>query len=91
MTPGHLIPSPLDDIVLRAEDDFLTGLFFIDQKYFPSIPFARRQHAVAPLIQQAQEKLAEFFAGERRVFTIPFRLRGTPFQRRVWTELAAVP
>jgi len=46
---------------------------------------------VAPLIQQAQEKLAEFFAGERRVFTIPFRLRGTPFQRRVWTELAAVP
>jgi len=35
MTPGHLIPSPLDDIVLRAEDDFLTGLFFIDQNTFP--------------------------------------------------------
>ncbi|WP_334026372.1 methylated-DNA--[protein]-cysteine S-methyltransferase [Burkholderia gladioli] len=91
MTPGYLIPSPLGDIFLRAEDDFLTGLFFVDQNSFPSIPFARRQHTAAPLIHLAQEQIAEFFAGERCMFTVPFRLRGTPFQRRVWKELAAVP
>lgn len=91
MTPGYLISRPLGDMVLRAEDDFVTGLFFADQNHFPSNPFARRQHTAAPLIRLVREQIAEFFAGERRAFTVPFHLRGTPFQRRVSKEVAAVP
>ncbi|WP_322060456.1 methylated-DNA--[protein]-cysteine S-methyltransferase [Paraburkholderia sp. J63] len=91
MTPGYLTSSPLGDIALRVEDDFLTGLFFSGQKYFPPIPLTRIQGKAPPLVRHAQEQIAEFFAGERRVFTVPIALRGTAFQRRVWTVLAAIP
>jgi len=91
MTPGYLIPSPLGDIALRVEDDFLTGLFFSGQKYFPPIPLTRILDKAHPLVLHAQEELEEFFASKRHVFTVPIALRGTPFQRRVWTVLAAIP
>jgi methylated-DNA-[protein]-cysteine S-methyltransferase len=91
MTPGYLIPSPLGDIAMRVEDDFLTGLFFAGQKYFPSIPLTRIHSKAPPLVLHARQQIEEFFAGERRVFTVPVALRGTVFQRRVWAALAAIP
>ena len=30
------MPGPLGDILLRAEDDALTGVYFVGQKYFPA-------------------------------------------------------
>jgi methylated-DNA-[protein]-cysteine S-methyltransferase len=91
MTPGYLISSPLGDIALRIEDDFLTGLFFVGQKYFPRISLTRILDNGPPLALHAQQQIAEFFAGERRVFTLPLGLRGTPHQRRVWQVLSAIP
>jgi methylated-DNA-[protein]-cysteine S-methyltransferase len=91
MTPGYLIPSPLGDIVLRVEDDFLTGVFFVGQKYFPPIASMPVRRDAPPLVREAQQQIDAFFGGERRVFTLPLQLRGTPFQRRVWRELAAIP
>ena len=44
----------------------------------------------APLLQ-CRRQLAEYFRGERRAFDFPYVFDGTPFQRSVWTELAAVP
>ncbi|UOF90049.1 methylated-DNA--[protein]-cysteine S-methyltransferase [Fodinisporobacter ferrooxydans] len=36
-------------------------------------------------------QLAEYFGGNRREFTCPLDLRGTPFQVRVWHELLLIP
>jgi methylated-DNA-[protein]-cysteine S-methyltransferase len=36
-------------------------------------------------------QLAEYFAGERRGFDLELAEAGTPFQRRVWAELRAIP
>lgn len=36
-------------------------------------------------------QLDEYFAGERREFSIPLRLIATPFQQRVWQSLADIP
>ena len=36
-------------------------------------------------------QLREYFAGGRREFSIPFALSGTPFQQKVWAELAKIP
>ena len=35
MIECHIAPSPLGHLVYRAEDDHLTGLFFVGQKHFP--------------------------------------------------------
>jgi len=92
MTLGYLLSSPLGSIALRADDDALTGFFFVDQKYFPSLQLIGEQHEDVPrVIAQAREQLREFFAGERRVFDLPLRLNGTAFQVRVWEELSRIP
>lgn len=43
------------------------------------------------LIEEAEGQLGEYFRGERTRFDLPFRLQGTPFQQRVWSELARIP
>lgn len=91
MIPGYLVSSPLGDIALRAEDDLLTGVFFVGQKYYPSLLLGTDARNVPRVIRQAEEQLAEFFRGERRVFDVPLQLRGTPFQRRVWQALSSIP
>jgi methylated-DNA-[protein]-cysteine S-methyltransferase len=91
MTPGYRIASPLGDIVLRVEDDVLTGLFFVGQKYFPALSIVSVQQSMPLVARQAQTQLGEFFAGERRIFTVPLHRRGTAFQRLVWKELSSIP
>lgn len=91
MIADYLIPSPLGEIALREEDGYLTGVFFVGQKYFPPLAFAQPGSSVPDVIRDARNQLMAFFAGERRVFTVPVRLRGTAFQRRVWRELALIP
>jgi methylated-DNA-[protein]-cysteine S-methyltransferase len=44
-----------------------------------------------PLLARAAEQLDQYFAGERRDFDLPLAPSGTPFQRRVWTEMARIP
>ncbi len=43
------------------------------------------------LTDQAARELAEYLAGKRRAFTVPYRFKGTPFRLRVWQELVKVP
>ncbi|MGL4177066.1 MAG: methylated-DNA--[protein]-cysteine S-methyltransferase [Dermatophilaceae bacterium] len=47
--------------------------------------------ASVDVLAEAHRQLAEYFAGERRVFDLPLRPAGTAFQQRVWTLLATVP
>ncbi len=36
-------------------------------------------------------QLKEYLAGDRRVFSFPYRLMGTDFQNNIWTEIAKIP
>jgi methylated-DNA-[protein]-cysteine S-methyltransferase len=92
-----LIPSPFGAMLLRAEEDALTGLYFVGQKYFPPdgphFPDAASTASVAPprVLAESAEQLAEYFAGERQRFTVPLQMAGSTFQRRVWSELVKIP
>ncbi len=44
-----------------------------------------------PVASQLQAQLDEYFAGQRREFSLPFRPVGTEFQQRVWQELQCIP
>ena len=43
------------------------------------------------ILRQAIRELNEYFTGERREFSVPVSLSGTPFQRRVWDALQKIP
>jgi methylated-DNA-[protein]-cysteine S-methyltransferase len=44
-----------------------------------------------PVLQETIRQLTEYFLGERREFSVPLDLHGTPFQLRVWNALLAIP
>ncbi len=93
MSDYGLMTSPLGEILLRAEDNSLTGVFFVGQRYFPSAarpPFAPAATG-APVIRAACRQLEAFLRGRQRLFDLPLRLHGSAFQQRVWRELTAIP
>ena len=47
--------------------------------------------AAQSTLAEARRQLDEYFAGRRRVFSLPLDIQGTPFQRRVWDVLAHIP
>jgi len=60
-----------------------------------SIQFAETSRATDSPLPSCMEKclaqLEEYFRGSRKRFSFPTRPRGTPFQMRVWEELARIP
>jgi O-6-methylguanine DNA methyltransferase len=44
-----------------------------------------------PLFERALAELHAYLSGNLQTFKTPLDLRGTPFQRRVWAEVAGVP
>ncbi|WP_020673533.1 methylated-DNA--[protein]-cysteine S-methyltransferase [Amycolatopsis nigrescens] len=85
----HVVDSPVGKLTLVAADGTLTGLYMDQQRYRP--PEETFGVPDADLFADAEAQLAEYFAGGRTVFELPLALVGTPFQRRVWTELCAIP
>lgn len=43
------------------------------------------------VLEQTKAQLNEYFAGKRTSFTIPLRMVGTDFQKRVWNALLEIP
>jgi methylated-DNA-[protein]-cysteine S-methyltransferase len=51
---------------------------------------ANDEAILPPLMQEARRQLEAYFAGKLTSFDLPYRLTGTPFQRRAWKEMAAI-
>ena len=86
--------SPLGEILLAADEQGLTGLWFVGQKYFPAAlpatagePGARALSVFAP----ARQWLDVYFTGREPQIAVPLHLRGTAFQLAVWELLRAMP
>ena len=78
-----LHPSPVDDILLQADDEGrLTGLFLRHD-----VPAAAGDGPFGAI----REQLDAYFAGELEAFDLPLAPHGTPFQQRVWDELTRIP
>ena len=45
----------------------------------------------SPLMNEAKKQLEEYFSGNRKEFSLPLLLEGTPFQKRVWEALQEIP
>lgn len=44
-----------------------------------------------PHLVELRHQLQQYFAGERREFTVPLAARGSEFQQRVWAALRRIP
>jgi methylated-DNA-[protein]-cysteine S-methyltransferase len=83
------LDSPLDQLFVQGDGQFVTGLLMPQHKGWRG-PDAAWQQSDAPFAA-VRAQLAEYFAGARREFDVPLKLAGTPFQQRVWQELVQIP
>lgn len=44
-----------------------------------------------PILVEAEQQLGEYFAGNRKEFSIALDMRGTAFQKDVWEALLGIP
>jgi methylated-DNA-[protein]-cysteine S-methyltransferase len=44
-----------------------------------------------PILLKAEQQLAEYFDGKRRVFSLDLDFNGTDFQKNVWKALLTIP
>lgn len=87
-----LLPSPVGELLLVANDRALIGVSFASNKRGRprgAIP-ARWQRDDAALAE-ARQQLDEYFAGERIDFDLVLEPTGSPFQQRVWSLLREIP
>lgn len=95
MTSWTLVDSPVDPLLLAADDDGLSAVWFSPHKGIEQAERASGDEWERaddhPVLTAARDQLAAYFAGERREFDLPLAPRGTGFQLRVWERLRAIP
>lgn len=91
MTQYTIIKSSWGHLLLTAETDALTGIYFQDCAHAPAVPPTWQVARDLPLFAETERQLAEFAAGQRREFDLPLAPKGTPFQQETWRQIAAVP
>jgi methylated-DNA-[protein]-cysteine S-methyltransferase len=79
--------SPVGLLKIGATEQYIAELSFVDKK--EQITYG--EPGISDVIHQCTEQLIEFFAGERRKFSVPIYQHGTEFQTRVWNELLSIP
>ena len=85
------IDTPLGEMVARAEEDNLCGLWFGGQKYAPEDSGEWCKNYSQPVFAALREQLAAYFTGQLKEFKLPLTPRGTPFQMAVWELLRTIP
>jgi methylated-DNA-[protein]-cysteine S-methyltransferase len=91
MTRFARFRTPLGTVVAIAAGGALTGLHFEGGRHAPAIAPEWREDPYASPLRECAEQLADYFSGRRQCFDLPVAPRGTPFQERVWREIAKVP
>lgn len=84
------IDSPVGPLFLGVSERGLVRLEF-DRGDFPPKEHHADWKESAEAIRQYVRELEEYFAGQRREFTFPLDLRGTPFQVKCWRALLDIP
>jgi len=79
-----VVAAPFGAVAIQARDDFLTRLELLAE------PLAEVISDNA-FVQSVAGQVSEYLRNPRAVLSIPFAVKGTPFQRRVWQAIAAIP
>ena len=85
------VQSPVGLLTLVASDEGLAAVLWQDDRPGRVRIDIGAEVSEHPVLCEAEWQLAEYFNGRRRQFALPLEMSGTPFQRRVWSALLAIP
>ena len=78
-----LYPCPFGFFRIVEEEDAVVAIDVVKER--------QEEERPSEVTDWAARELHEYLEGERRAFTFPYRLVGTPFRLQVWKELERVP
>ena len=78
-----LYPCPFGFFRIVEEEDAVVAIDVVKER--------QEEERPREVTDWAARELHEYLEGERRAFTFPYRLVGTPFRLQVWKELEKVP
>jgi AraC family transcriptional regulator of adaptative response/methylated-DNA-[protein]-cysteine methyltransferase len=92
------IETPIGPMIAAASETHLL-LFEFPHRRMIDTQLERVRRAIncelspgeSPVFVTLRTQLDEYFRGERREFTVPLHVPGTPFQMRVWDALQRIP
>jgi AraC family transcriptional regulator of adaptative response/methylated-DNA-[protein]-cysteine methyltransferase len=92
------IETPLGPMLAGATDTGVCLLEFADRRMIEAQLTRLKRLFQAPLVpgvsrhfDRLSDELHRYFAGELRTFESPLEMRGTDFQKRVWSGLLTIP
>jgi methylated-DNA-[protein]-cysteine S-methyltransferase len=78
------LATPFAVLGIRHEADCLTGIDFLPRKTPPLPPQTR-------FAEKVSKRLQAYLQDPDASFDLPFRLKGTAYQRRVWQAIRQIP
>jgi methylated-DNA-[protein]-cysteine S-methyltransferase len=75
--------TPVGVARITEEDGFIASISILDEE--PEI-----EPTESSVLKLAMQQLEEYFAGGRKVFDLPIKQTGTPFQQQVWEQLLQI-
>jgi len=84
-------PSPLGSLTLVSDAEFLTGLFFDDQKQAFDNLLVECDDKLLPIFEKTYSWLDRYFSGVNPGQVPPIRFSGSLFQVMVWKILQQIP
>lgn len=91
MNYTQLIPSPLGNILLSADEIGLTGLWFEGEKYYADALPREHIERETPILTDTKRWLDVYFTGREPDFTPPLHPAGSPFRQAVWQLMLEIP
>ena len=83
--------SPLGEILLAADEEGMTGVWFEAQKYFAAKLPPENEEGTTPVLGDACRWLDVYFSGREPDFTPKLHLIGSDFRQAVWALLLQIP
>ncbi len=75
--------SPIGIIEIKSNDGMIVSVKFVDEKLY-----MENENEV---LVESKKQLKEYFFGERKIFTLPIKIDGTEFRKKVWNTLLKIP
>jgi methylated-DNA-[protein]-cysteine S-methyltransferase len=81
--PDVYYKTPIGFARIVEEDNFITSIYMLDEEF-------EVKPAETLLLKKAVLQLDEYFSGERKVFDLPIKQKGSAFQQQVWDQLTKI-
>jgi methylated-DNA-[protein]-cysteine S-methyltransferase len=82
--------SPIGSLEIKAEEKGILEVNFVEKSGLMRPPGGAAADG-PEVLRACLSQLEEYFRGKRTSFSLPLRLEGTAFQKKVWAALLRVP